>query len=95
MRHERIEHTEQSRRAAPGLGAPAGVYLLDGGFHVAPLASGEALRMRERGALLVAALHFDAARAELLVAGGRRLGTAPVLLRPHGAGAAHLRLGPG
>lgn len=52
------------------LGAPAGIFLLDGGFHVANHGSRAALRLLDRGALLVADLLFDPRAAEREVSGG-------------------------
>jgi hypothetical protein len=61
MRFEPQEHLDpqQERRREPGLGAPAGVFLLDGAYHVAGFASAAADRLHARGALLIAALRFD------------------------------------
>jgi hypothetical protein len=83
MRYDRLEHTDQDLelRREPGLGAPAGVFLLDGEFHVAAFATRAAERLHALGALLVAALHFDPMTAALTAAGGTRAGEPPVPLR--------------
>jgi len=52
------------------LGERAGIYLLDGGFHVANHASRDALHLREAGAILVATLTFSESEAEREVGGG-------------------------
>jgi hypothetical protein len=61
MRHDRLEHPDldHAPRDEPGLGAPAGVFLLAGRFHVAAFATRDARLLRDRGALLVAALRFE------------------------------------
>jgi hypothetical protein len=43
----------------PGMGAPAGVFLLAGEYHVAAYTSRAEARLVERGALLIASVHFD------------------------------------
>lgn len=53
-----------------GVGARAGVFLLDGCFHVANHASRAEHRLLARGALLVATLSFDRDDGERLVSGG-------------------------
>jgi hypothetical protein len=45
----------------PALGAPAGIFLLDGEYHVAAYTSRAETRLVARGALLVASVHFDGA----------------------------------
>lgn len=66
------------------VGPPAGVFLLDGAFHVAVHGTRTALRLAERGALLVADLLFDPAHAARAVAGGAPA-PAPPRLRDVGA----------
>ncbi|HEX2203948.1 MAG TPA: hypothetical protein VHG91_11645 [Longimicrobium sp.] len=63
---DRLADYAQERR----LGAPAGIFLLDGGFHVANHGSRAALKLLDRGALLVANLLFDPRSAEREVSGG-------------------------
>lgn len=60
MRFDPQEQLDQElvRRREPRLGAPAGIYLLEGDYHVAALESRAADRLHAAGALLVAALHF-------------------------------------
>lgn len=58
MRHQPLEHDDREQRDEPGLGAPAGIFLLEGGYQVAALGGRAVLRLRERGALLIAAVHF-------------------------------------
>jgi hypothetical protein len=43
----------------PGMGAPAGIFLLAGEYHVAAYTSRTEARLRGRGALLIATLRFD------------------------------------
>lgn len=43
----------------PGMGAPAGIFLLAGEYHVAAYTSRAEARLVERGALLIATLRFD------------------------------------
>jgi hypothetical protein len=43
----------------PGLGAPAGIFLLAGEYHVAAYTSRAEARLVERGALLIATIRFD------------------------------------
>jgi hypothetical protein len=43
----------------PGIGAPAGIFLLAGEYHVAAYTSRAEERLVERGALLIATVHFD------------------------------------
>jgi hypothetical protein len=84
MRYDRLEHSDEdlALRREPGLGAPAGVFLLAGEFHVARFATRAAERLHALGALLVAALHFDPVSAALAASGGVRAGEPPVPLRP-------------
>ncbi|HET6763363.1 MAG TPA: hypothetical protein VFH27_06815 [Longimicrobiaceae bacterium] len=54
----------------PGSLPAAGIYLLDGGFHVAAFGSRAAQRLAADGALLVARLAFDGDRRESAYPGG-------------------------
>ena len=76
MLYEDLSYDRQSRQK---VGAPAGVFLLDGGFHVACHGTRAASRLRERGAVLVADLLFDPPAAERAVSGGARHPYAPEL----------------
>jgi hypothetical protein len=52
------------------LGLPAGIFLLDGSYHVAARGTRAERRLLERGALWVAGLVWDVDDAERSVAGG-------------------------
>lgn len=52
------------------LGLPAGIYLLDGSYHVAVYGTRTEQHLREAGALWVAGLVWDEEEAERSVAGG-------------------------
>lgn len=52
------------------VGLPAGVFLLEGSFHVAVHGTHRAMGLLDRGALLVADLVFEPSHAERLVSGG-------------------------
>jgi hypothetical protein len=83
VRFDRMEHADQdlAPRDEAGLGAPAGVFLLDGEYHVAAFRTRAAHRLAEQGALLVGALHFSAQQASLATDGGWK-GDAGPWLRP-------------
>ncbi|HEV2148989.1 MAG TPA: hypothetical protein VGR37_16405 [Longimicrobiaceae bacterium] len=72
MKHELIEQEDRSASYADerGVGARAGVFLLDGRYHVANQASRAERRLTEMGALRVATLVFDAGEARREVSGG-------------------------
>jgi len=93
MRFDPQEQLDEVRRNEPGLGAPAGVFLMDGEFHVAALESRAARRLHAMGALLVAAVRFDPPAARALH-GGSREGTPPLRVRPLQAPKDLPRLGP-
>jgi hypothetical protein len=72
MKPDRTEHQDRSASYAEerGVGARAGVFLLDGRYHVANHASRAERRLTEMGALRVATLVFDAGQARREVSGG-------------------------
>ena len=72
MKPEKPKYEDQSADYADqqGVGARAGVFLLEGRFHVAGHASLAERRLLDRGALLVATLSFDPVDGERLVSGG-------------------------
>ncbi|HYW06745.1 MAG TPA: hypothetical protein VE913_07305 [Longimicrobium sp.] len=72
MKQDFLIHEDQDGlyRGERRLGERAGIYLLDGGFHVANHASRDALHLREAGAILVATLTFSESEAERAVSGG-------------------------
>jgi hypothetical protein len=78
---QELADRERAPLDEPGLGAPAGVFLLDGALHVAPFATRAAAHLRERGGLLIAALYFEQPVAERAVSGGGR-GADSAALRP-------------
>jgi hypothetical protein len=57
---ERIDE----RQREPGIGQPAGVFLLDGEYHVAAYTSRAERRLVDRGALLIASVTFDGSAGE-------------------------------
>jgi hypothetical protein len=65
-----IEDLRYDRRAERRVGLPAGIFVLDGRYHVANHGTGAALELLDLGAVLVADLLFDPAGAERLTAGG-------------------------
>ena len=81
MTHEPQEQAdiELAHRREPRLGAPAGVYLLEGEFEVAAFGGAAAARLEARGALLVAGLHFVGLTARIAVTGGLHAGSAATL----------------
>lgn len=72
MKHDPTEQQDQSAYYAEerGVGARAGVFLLEGRYHVANHRSGAERRLLDGGALLVATLVFEPAEARRAVSGG-------------------------
>lgn len=72
MKHDPTEQQDRSAAYAHerGVGARAGVYLLDGRYHVAHPRSRTEGRLLDQGALRVATLVFDPAEARRAVSGG-------------------------
>lgn len=72
MKHDPTEQQDQSAAYADerGVGASAGVFLLDGRYHVANHRSRAERRLRELGAMLIATLAFQPAEARRAVSGG-------------------------
>ncbi len=80
------EDQDPFRRGEQRLGRPAGIYLLEGGFHVAVYATRAAAELRARGAVLVATLLFSESQAERHVSGGSPRPD-PSIVRPSTAAA--------
>ncbi|HEX2094998.1 MAG TPA: hypothetical protein VHG28_21545 [Longimicrobiaceae bacterium] len=74
MRSEPLDYLDQSAVFADerGVGPRAGIFLLDGRFHVANHWSRAERLLLDRGAVLVASLVFDGVEAERMVSGGSR-----------------------
>ena len=72
MKHDPTEQQDLSAARADerGVGARAGVFLLEGRYHVAGHRSRAERRLLERGAMLVAGLVFEPAEARRAVSGG-------------------------
>jgi hypothetical protein len=72
MKHDPTEQQDLSAAYADerGVGARAGVFLLEGRFHVASHHSRAERRLLEGGAMLVATLVFEPAEARRAVSGG-------------------------
>ena len=69
-----FDHASEQR-----VGPPAGIFLLDGGYHVAVHGTRAAARLRDCGAVLVADLRFDPVDAARAASGGARYPHAPDL----------------
>lgn len=72
MKHDPVEQQDRSADYADerGVGASAGVYLLEGRFHVAGERTRTEHRLVDMGALRVATLVFEPLEARRAVAGG-------------------------
>lgn len=72
MKHDPTEQQDGSAYYAEerGVGASAGVFLLEGRYHVANHRSRAERRLLDGGALLVATLVFEPAEARRAVSGG-------------------------